>query len=191
MQLILASNSPRRQAMLKELGIPYKIQIQNVDESFETTTPVFEVPLLLAKRKAEAFIPSLQADEVVLTADTVVICEGKILNKPNSREEAIEMLSLLSGKKHTVVTGFCLTAKNHQIGEADKTDVYFRTLTLSEITHYVDSYKPFDKAGSYGVQEWIGMTGITRIDGSYFTVVGLPVHLVYEKLQEMKEYLTK
>jgi septum formation protein len=182
MHLILASNSPRRQAMLKELGITYTIRLQDIDESFDENMPPHEVPAMLAKRKAAAFL-TLQPDEVVLTADTVVICEGKILNKPASSQEAIEMLQFLSNKKHTVVTAFCLSSNAKQLCKADSTDVYFRELSLTEISHYVETYKPFDKAGSYGVQEWIGMTGITRIDGSYFTVVGLPIHLVYESLQ--------
>jgi len=186
MKLILASNSPRRQAMLKELGLTYEIRLQNVDESFANDVLPEEVPALLAKRKAATFIPTLQPDEVVLTADTVVICEGQVLNKPADTSEAIAMLQLLSGKKHTVVTAFCLTSSTKQVCVADSTAVYFRTLTVDEITHYVETYKPFDKAGSYGVQEWIGMTGITRIDGSYFTVVGLPIHLVYESLKNFE-----
>ncbi len=184
MKLILASNSPRRQAMIKELGIDYEIRLQDIDESFDQSIQLAEVPAMLAKRKAAAFIAILKADEVVLTADTVVICEGQILNKPADATEAEQMLSLLSGKKHTVVTAFCLSSNQKQICQSDSTDVYFRNLSISEIRHYINLYKPFDKAGSYGVQEWIGMTGITRIDGSYFTVVGLPIHLVYESLKE-------
>lgn len=182
--LILASNSPRRQAMLKELGLSFRIQTKDIDESFEATLPPEEVPVMLAKRKANAFLADLQVNEVLLTADTVVICEGQILNKPENFEHAVAMLALLSGKKHEVVTAFCLTSTEKQVCIADKTAVYFRKLTTEEIAHYVDTYKPYDKAGSYGVQEWIGMTGITRIDGSYFTVVGLPIHLVYKALQE-------
>lgn len=184
MKLILASNSPRRQAMLQELGLNYEIRLQNIDETFDVDMPPHEVPAMLSKRKAAAFIPTLTTEEVVLTADTVVICEGQILNKPADATEAKEMLGLLSGKKHTVVTAFSLSSKDKQICISDSTDVYFRHLTTDEISHYVEKYKPFDKAGSYGVQEWIGMTGITRIDGSYFTVVGLPIHLVYEQLQK-------
>jgi septum formation protein len=184
MKLILASNSPRRQAMIKELGFDYEIRLQDIDESFGTDILITEIPLMLAKRKAAAFIPTLQVGEVVLTADTVVICEGQILNKPADSQEAEQMLSLLSGKKHTVITAFCLTSSQKQVCKADSTDVYFRNLSIEEIRHYIQLYKPFDKAGSYGVQEWIGMTGIIRIDGSYFTVVGLPIHLVYESLKE-------
>ncbi len=182
-QLILASNSPRRQAMLKELGIAFRVQTKDIDESFDPQLPPQEVPAMLAKRKAAAFMAELQPEEVLLTADTVVICEGQILNKPENFDQAVEMLTLLSGKKHEVVTAFCLTSLQKQVCISDQTAVYFRPLPLDAIKHYVTTYKPYDKAGSYGVQEWIGMTGITRIEGSYFTVVGLPVHLVYEALQ--------
>jgi septum formation protein len=183
MKLILASNSPRRQAMLKELAWEYEIRLQNIDESFSTEIPIREVPAMLAQRKAAAFIPTLATDEVVLTADTVVICEEQILNKPANSTEAIQMLQLLAGKKHTVVTAFSLTSTQKQVTISDSTDVYFRSLTDEEIRYYVEKYQPLDKAGAYGVQEWIGMTAITRIDGSYFTVVGLPTHLVYQALQ--------
>jgi septum formation protein len=183
-KLILASQSPRRQGMLRDLGLPFEIRLKDIDESFSPDMPLAEVPVMLAQRKAAAFLPELQADELLITADTVVICGNKILNKPTDAVEAIAMLTLLSGAKHQVVTGFCLTTTQKQVALSDTTDVYFRELDKEEIAHYVAQYKPFDKAGSYGVQEWIGMTGITRIDGSYFNVVGLPVHRVYEALKE-------
>jgi len=183
-KLILASQSPRRQGMLKDLGLPFEIRLKDIDESFSPAMPLAEVPVMLAQRKAAAFLPELQPDELLITADTVVICGNKILNKPADAAEAIAMLTLLSGAKHQVVTGFCLTTTQKQVALSDTTDVYFRELDEAEIAHYVAQYKPFDKAGSYGVQEWIGMTGIIRIDGSYFNVVGLPIHRVYEALKE-------
>jgi septum formation protein len=182
--LILASNSPRRQAMLKELGLAFQVKTKDIDESFSPDLPLYEVPAMLARRKAKAFFEDLQTNDVLLTADTVVICKGQILNKPENFAHACQMLALLSGCKHEVVTAFCLTSATKQICLADTTAVYFRELSSEEISYYVQTYKPYDKAGSYGVQEWIGMTGITRIDGSYFTVVGLPIHLVYKALQE-------
>jgi septum formation protein len=170
--------------MLKDLGLSFEIRLKDIDESFSPEVPLAEVPVMLAQRKAAAFLPELQPNELLITADTVVICGNKILNKPADAAEAIAMLTLLSGAKHQVVTGFCLTTTQKQVALSDTTDVYFRKLDEAEIAHYVAQYKPFDKAGSYGVQEWIGMTGIIRIDGSYFNVVGLPIHKVYEVLKE-------
>ncbi len=144
--------------------------------------PVAEVPLMLARRKAEAFRPEL-TDEVVVAADTVVVIDGHILNKPQDEAEAIEMLSRLSGRMHEVITGVCILSKAKTVAFSDLTEVYFKPLSEEEIKFYVRQYKPFDKAGAYGAQEWMGMVGVEKIVGSYFNVMGLPVHKVYEALR--------
>ena len=181
MKLILASGSPRRHQLLKEAGFNFIVKTKDTDESFSDTMPVEQVPVMLAERKALAFLPDL-TDEVVLAADTVVIIGGQILNKPAHFSEACAMLALLSGKKHDVITGVCLLSKHKKVLFSDKTEVYFRSLTAAEIEHYVTDYQPFDKAGAYGTQEWLGMVGIEKIVGSYFNVMGLPVHRVYQEL---------
>ncbi|MDE7074496.1 MAG: Maf family nucleotide pyrophosphatase, partial [Odoribacter sp.] len=140
----------------------------------------------LSRLKAQAFISELQADELLITADTVVCIGGEILGKPAGRKEAVKMLQRLSGNRHTVVTGVSLTTATSQRTFSVQTEVYFKELTEEEITYYVDTYQPFDKAGAYGIQEWIGYIGITRIDGSFYNVMGLPVQRLYEELQKFK-----
>lgn len=180
--LILASSSPRRQYLLTEAGFTFRVNAPNIDESFSSEMPVEQVPSYLAEKKAKALLPELQ-NEIVIASDTVVILGEKILNKPVDRAEAISMLQLLSGKTHIVITAVCLLSKEKQIIFDDRTEVTFASLSLPEIEYYVDHHKPFDKAGAYGAQDWLGMIGVEKINGSYFTVMGLPIHKVYQQLQ--------
>lgn len=180
-KIILASSSPRRQYLMKEAGFTFTVEKPAVDEAFPDTLPVEQVARYLAEKKAEVFRLRLR-DEVVVTADTVVILGGRILNKPQDRAEAIAMLTALSGRTHRVMTGVCILSKEREEAFEDTTDVTFVTLTPAEIEFYVDHYKPYDKAGAYGAQDWIGMIAIEKINGSYFNVMGLPIHLVYQHL---------
>jgi septum formation protein len=182
--IVLGSQSPRRQQLLKGLDIAFEVKVKPTEEDFDPQMPFPEVPEYLARKKAAAFAPELSADRnlLVITADTIVALEGHILNKPENKAEAVRMLSFLSGKKHTVVTGVCLKTAQKEISFAVHTDVYFKPLSGEEIGYYVEHYSPYDKAGSYGVQEWIGYICIEKIDGSYFNVMGLPVKEVYEEL---------
>ncbi|MEZ4946009.1 MAG: Maf family nucleotide pyrophosphatase [Cyclobacteriaceae bacterium] len=182
--LILASSSPRRQFLMKEAGFVFAIEKPEGDESFSPTMPVNEVPAFLAEKKARSIEYKLKGDEVILTSDTVVILEGEILNKPQDRADAIAMLTQLSGKTHTVITAVCLLSKSKKDCFDDSTKVTFKDLSKDEITYYVDHHKPYDKAGAYGAQDWIGMVAINKIEGSYFTVMGLPMHKVYTHLQQ-------
>jgi len=179
--LILASSSPRRQFLMKEAGYEFKIVSPEVDESFPSTMAVEEVPTFLAKKKA-AVLRDQITNEIVVASDTVVILNGQIMNKPLSHQEAFEMLSQLSGKTHIVVTGVCLLSKEKEAVFDDRTEVTFKKLTEAEINFYIEHFKPFDKAGAYGAQDWIGMVAIEKINGSYFTVMGLPMHKVYQSL---------
>lgn len=180
--LILASSSPRRQYLMKEAGFAFTVEKPDVEESFPAEMPVEQVAKYLASKKAEFFRPQIH-NEIVVTADTVVILEGKIMNKPVDRNEAIDMLSQLSGKTHLVMTGVCIIAKEKEESFDDTTEVTFQSLSNKEIEYYVDNYKPFDKAGAYGAQDWIGMVAIQKITGSYFNVMGLPIHKVYQHLK--------
>lgn len=179
--LILASSSPRRQYLMKEAGFDFVVKPSHADESFPASMPVQFVPTFLAEKKAKAMKDQLH-DEIIVAADTVVILGVDIMNKPQSPAEAVEMLTRLSGKKHTVITGVCLLDKSKSEIFEDRTDVTFKKLTPEEIQYYVDTYKPFDKAGAYGAQDWIGMVAIVKIVGSYFNVMGLPIHKVYTRL---------
>ncbi len=181
--LVLASNSPRRQQLLMGAGMVFSVKTKNIPEDFPASMPVMDVPVYLAEKKARAFAEELE-NEIIIAADTVVIIEGQILNKPQDEKEAFDMLSLLSGQKHEVVTGVCLFSRTKTVILSDLTEVYFRKLSETEITFYVNNYRPFDKAGAYGAQEWMGMIAIEKIVGSYFNVMGLPVHLVYEHLKQ-------
>lgn len=182
-RLILASQSPRRQQLLKEAGINFSVITKDTKEDYPSTIPPEEVPLYLARLKAHAFEHEI-ADETIITADTVVIIHSQILGKPANDEEAIEMLQTLSGNVHEVVTGVCLYRKGKEVCFKDTTEVYFKKLSEEDIFSYVKRYKPLDKAGSYGIQEWIGLIGIEKINGSYFNVMGLPVHRVIEELRK-------
>ena len=179
--LILASSSPRRQFLLKEAGFVFTIDSPDIDESFPASMPHDQVPIYLAEKKARALSAKIN-DEIVIAADTVVILGDQILNKPGNREDAIQMVSLLSGATHRVITAVCLLSQTKMVSFDDRTEVSFAKLTADEIEFYIDTYKPFDKAGSYGAQDWLGMVGIEKINGSYFNVMGLPMHKVYQQL---------
>lgn len=181
-KFILASKSPRRQYLLKELGLHFEIYTKDVDESFPEHLKAQQIPLYLAEKKAAAFESELTADTIVITSDTVVWVNDQVLNKPVDRTDAIRMLQLLSGKMHEVYTGVCLKSKNKMHSFYVRTNVYFKTLTLQEIEYYVDNYSPYDKAGAYGAQEWIGYIAVEKIEGSYFNVMGLPLKELYEAL---------
>lgn len=183
-KLIVASASPRRHQLIAGLDIPFSVEKSaHPDENYDHAIDINSVPLHLAKMKSFYFGRELKEDEILLTADTLVICENEILEKPASREDALEMLGKLSGKAHTVITGVHLRSLKGERGFSASTVVYFKTLSRQEIDYYLDNYKPYDKAGAYGVQEWIGYIAIEKIEGSYFNVMGLPVQKLYNELQ--------
>lgn len=179
--LVLASNSPRRQQLLRELGFDFTVEVRPTDELFPADMPAAEVAEYLAKHKASQFESDL-SDRLVLCADTIVVIDNVILNKPANAIEAKAMLQQLSGRSHEVITGICLLSSLGYQAVSDVAKVEFKTLTDAEIEYYIQHYHPFDKAGAYGVQEWIGMMGINRIEGSFYTIMGLPLHKVYELL---------
>lgn len=182
-QVLLASNSPRRQELLNQMGLPFRTYvIPGIDESYPTELSDDEVAAFITQKKASAYLPSLSDDQMLVVADTVVRINGKVLGKPKSRAEAVEMLLLLSGKEHVVTTAFGVYTKDKSVVESVHTEVQFTTLSSEMIDFYVDCYKPYDKAGSYGIQEWIGAVGISGIKGSYVNVMGLPVQRLYEVL---------
>lgn len=184
-KLILSSASPRRKELLEGLGLDFTIDTRtSFIEQYAPGTPLEQIPALMSEGKSEGFHRQLTDDEILLTSDTMVYCDGVVMGKPHSRDEAISMLHHLSGRVHHVTTAITLRDSHHKITVSDTAYVHFKTLSDNEITYYVDNFKPFDKAGAYGIQEWIGYIGITKIEGSYFTIMGLPVHLVYEKLAE-------
>lgn len=180
--LILASSSPRRQYLMKEAGFTFRSHSPDIDESFPFDLTITAVPKYLAEKKAKVF-EGLINDEIVITSDTVVILKDEILNKPLNRKEAIDMLSKLSGQTHIVITAVCLFSREKMDCFDDRTEVTFKSLTREEIEFYVDNYKPYDKAGAYGAQDWIGLVAIEKIHGSYFNVMGMPMHLVYQHLK--------
>lgn len=180
--LILASKSPRRQELLRQAGFSFQVQSKETDESFPAAIPVQQVARYLAEKKADAFQQE-SLGQLVLTADTTVVVDSGILNKPANQREATEMLRMLSGRSHRVISGVSILHNNRKTSFDDHTEVWFRALLEEEIRFYIDHYQPFDKAGSYGIQEWIGLVGIEKIIGSYFTVMGLPVHKVYRHLK--------
>ncbi len=182
-RLILASNSPRRQQLLRQMGLSFDIKIKSVDERFPDNLHREEVAVYLSKKKAMAFgDDELGSDTLIITADTIVCCGDEILNKPDNAEHARDMLQKLSAKKHTVITGVTLRSKSKMNSFWDATDVFFKALTINEIDYYIAHFKPFDKAGAYGIQEWIGLVGIERIEGAYTNVVGLPTARLFEEL---------
>ena len=181
-KIILASKSPRRQELLKGLGIDFEVKTKEVEEVYPNHLKKQEVALYLSELKSAAFEKEIKANELVITSDTIVCINDQILGKPSGIEEAKAMLHQLSGKKHEVITAVTLLSKEKKHSFFVSTSVYFKELTSEEIDYYVTNYQPFDKAGSYGIQEWIGYIGIEKIEGSYFNVVGLPVHQLYEEL---------
>ena len=181
--LILASASPRRRQLLADCGIQFTLAEKfECDETFPATMPCCEVAQHISALKSNAYPNPLSEKEILLTADTVVIAENKILGKPADRAEAVEMLTLLSGRKHTVITGVTIRTTTHTHSFSVESSVYFRALTSEEMDYYIDTYKPFDKAGAYGIQEWIGHVAIEGIEGSFFNVMGLPVQRLYVEL---------
>ncbi|MCX6235582.1 MAG: Maf family nucleotide pyrophosphatase [Bacteroidetes bacterium] len=180
---ILASASPRRQFLLRELGLNFDIQTIEVEETYPLHLQREQIPLYLAAKKADAFPDSFFSDQtLVITADTIVWLNGQNLGKPKDHNAAIRMLGMLAGNRHEVITGMCLRSKDKTVSFYDITDVWFKPLTKEEIEFYVERFRPFDKAGAYGVQEWIGYVAVTRVDGSFFNVMGLPIHRFYEEL---------
>lgn len=186
MKLILGSKSPRRQDLLKELGYSFEIRTKETDESFPLTLPASEVAAYIANKKSEALLDTLSSEEVLLCADTVVTIDNQILGKPADESEAIQMLELLSGKVHEVITGVSIVSQEKNIIFSVHTQVHFYPLSSEIISHYVKHYKPYDKAGSYGIQEWIGHVAVKRLEGSYNNVVGLPTHETYLALKEFQ-----
>ncbi|MDE0560884.1 Maf family nucleotide pyrophosphatase [Algoriphagus sp. NF] len=183
-KIILASNSPRRQELLRGLEIEFEIKSSPVDESIPSDIPAEYVAAYLSKLKSESFPDELLENEILITSDTVVIENGHVLGKPQSDQEAFDMIKSLSGATHTVMTAVTIKDRLKRITLEDETLVTFRFLEEEEIWHYIKDYKPFDKAGAYGIQEWIGFIGVSRIEGSYFNVMGFPLHLVYEQLKK-------
>ncbi len=188
-KIILASKSPRRQELLKMLELDFEIRTKETDESYAEHFQGAEVARHLAEKKARAFEGETLGENIIITSDTTVCIDGQILNKPNDKEEATAMLKQLSGRKHEVITACALYSKEGLKVFHDSTEVHFRELSLEEIEHYIDTYPPFDKAGAYGIQDFIGAIGVVEIRGSYYTVMGLPLHLLYTQLQGLEEKL--
>lgn len=182
--IILASNSPRRKELLKRLGLKFKVRcLVGLDESYPEELRGESIAHYIAKKKAEAYRPSMSARELLITADTMVFCQGEALGKPTNTEKAIEMLRKLSGQTHQVITGVSVMTTQRSETLAAVTDVKFATLTDDEIHYYINNYLPFDKAGAYGIQEWIGMVAVEEIHGSFFNVMGLPIQRLYALLK--------
>ncbi len=186
LRLILASSSPRRRHLLHGLDLPVEITQVEVDESFPEDMPHAEVAEYLARKKAEAWHGNLDDGQVLVTADTTVLLDDLILNKPEDAQDAERMLSLLSGREHKVVTGVCIRSNQRAHCFSDTALVRFRSLSAEEISYYVARHSPLDKAGAYGVQDWIGYTAVERIEGSFYTVMGLPMHRLYEELKRIR-----
>lgn len=182
-KIILGSNSPRRKELLAGLNIEFTVDTGNTfEEVYDPATPHERIPEVLSEGKSYGFHRTLEKHEVLITSDTLVLCEDKVMGKPHSRQEAIDMLRFLSGKEHKVITAVTIRDNGTCRTSSDTAIVYFKELSDNEIEYYVDTFKPFDKAGAYGIQEWIGYIGIGKIEGSFFTIMGLPVHLVYQEL---------
>nr|WP_302422108.1 Maf-like protein [Bacteroides intestinalis] len=182
-KVILASNSPRRKELLAGLGVDYEVRtLPDVDESYPETLQGADIPLYIAKEKADAYVAMMQLGELMITADTIVWLDGKVLGKPQDKEDALQMLRTMSGRTHEVFTGVCITTTDWQRSFTAQTEVRFATLSEEEIAYYVDNFQPMDKAGAYGVQEWIGFIGVENISGSYYNIMGLPVQKLYREL---------
>ena len=184
-KIILASNSPRRRELLAGLGIDFEVRVMpDIAENYPDDLPVKDIAQYIAAEKAAAYRATMAEDELVITADTIVVVDDEVLGKPVDEADARRMLHAISGRTHQVITGVCLTTKDCQRQLSVSTDVTFKELTDDEIGYYIEHYRPFDKAGAYGIQEWIGYIGVTRLDGSYFNVMGLPVQRIYSELQK-------
>lgn len=185
---LLASNSPRRKELLAGLGIDFEVRvIDGIDESYPASLPTADVAKYIAEKKAQAYRATMTPDELIITADTVVIVGSEILGKPHDEADAVRMLRAISGRTHQVTTGVCLLTSTKQRSFSVTTDVTFKELTDAEIHHYVSKYRPFDKAGAYGIQEWIGYIGVTGLNGSYYNVMGLPVQRIYTELTHFEQ----
>ena len=185
-KVVLASNSPRRKELLSGLGIDYEVKtLPDIDESFPGGLSEVETATYIARAKADVYRDIMQSDELIITADTIVWLDGEVMGKPVDGEDARRMLRALSGKTHQVITGVCLTTIDRQKAFATVTDVTFCHLSEEEIDYYVERYRPMDKAGSYGIQEWIGFVGVESISGSYFNVMGLPIQRLYTELKKL------
>lgn len=183
--ILLGSNSPRRRELLAGLDLEFEVKvIPGLEEHYPPTLQPEEIPVFLARQKAEAYIPALSDKTLLITADTIVWNQNKVIGKPKDREDAIQMLQSLSGHEHHVVTGVCLTTTEKQKAFSVVSTVKFAALTDEEISYYVDKYHPFDKAGAYGIQEWIGYIGVESINGSFYNVMGLPVQRLYQELKK-------
>lgn len=184
--IILASNSPRRRELLAGLGIHFEVKVlPDVDEAYPEDLPVFQIAEYIAKEKAAAYQSLMGPDELVITADTVVVVGSEVMGKPADADDARRMLEKLSGRTHQVTTGVCLTTQRVQKSFSVTTDVTFKPLSREEIDYYIENYSPYDKAGAYGIQEWIGYVGVTGLQGSYFNVMGLPVQRIYAEIAKM------
>lgn len=184
--IILASNSPRRRELLAGLGIDFDIRVlPDIDEHYPTTLPVADIAQYIAAKKADAYVQTMADNELVITADTIVVVDAEVMGKPRNEADAHRMLSTISGRTHQVITGVCLTTNTLRRQFSVTTDVTFKSLTNEEISHYITHYQPYDKAGAYGIQEWIGYIGVTGLNGSYFNVMGLPVQRIYTELSTM------
>lgn len=186
-KIILASNSPRRKELLGGIDIPFEVRVINgIDESYPDMLPTKDIAEYISKKKAVAYRQTMASDELVITADTIVVLGSQVMGKPHNTDEACSMLRQLSGKTHQVITGVTLTTMERQVSFSVETDVTFKVLSDEEIEYYVSHYRPFDKAGAYGIQEWIGHIGVTGMSGSYFNVMGLPVQRIYEALKTIQ-----
>jgi septum formation protein len=183
-RIILASRSPRRQQLLRETGLRFEVVVREYEESFPGNLKGAEIAAYLSRQKAECFKGEVTLNEIVITADTIVWCNNKVLGKPADTDDAKKMIRELSGNTHEVITGVTLLSASKEKTFTDSTRVTFEKLSAEEISYYVDNFKPFDKAGAYGIQEWIGIAACSRIEGSYFNVVGLPVQKLYKELKE-------
>ena len=186
-KIVLASQSPRRKQLLEWAEIDFEIIVKETDESFPDNMPITEVPVHIARNKAQAVIASDHSfkERIVLAADTIVVLDNEVIGKPLNRENAVEIISKLSGSKHQVITGVVILQNGKEISFSDTTDVWFHELTRDQIAYYVDHYKPYDKAGAYAIQEWIGVVGIKKVEGDFYNVMGLPVSRVVRGLKEM------
>jgi septum formation protein len=184
-RIILASGSPRRQQFLKELDVDFEIQLKDIEEIYPEHLQAEEITNFLAKLKASAFVAELEENDILITSDTIVWLNNKALGKPKDYDDAFEMLTEMSGTTHKVITSVCLKTIDKEVVFYEETLVTFTELSSEEIKYYLDNYKPFDKAGSYGIQEWIGLVAIEKIEGSYANVVGLPTHRLYEEMMKL------
>ena len=185
-KIILCSNSPRRRELLSGLGLNFEVRvIDGIDESYNNNNSCEEIAEEISVKKADAYLKTIGDNELIITADTIVYNNGEVLGKPHTREEATDMLSAISGKTHKVVTGVCIASKNKKKIFSVSTNVKFSSLEMEEILFYIDNYSPYDKAGAYGIQEWIGYIGVEGIEGSYFNVMGLPIQRLYSELKKI------